>query len=398
MATRLSDFSSKDAVENVVIFVSDSLRNDYLPDSIAELGMRMQAIAPSTFTASSMPSLLTGRYAPNHKVWNFSNHLPEAPHLLRTAHSSGVNVDNVWGDEYENEDKPTLSLLNLDKNTRFEELEPPFVYVVHDHGAHSPYGKQNGRFKNSQEFFEENVADQKNIVNQYVKGVDQSANRFHELYTRLQEESLLEDTLLIFTSDHGELLGEYGSLYEHTSPMVPELLKVPVVFCGAGLPQRSVDDELISGIDLAPTILGAQRRVIPGDIEGNDLWTGRDSGRIIRADAWRDTRFGHGVQYVASSVWDEHGGEVIHHGSRLGRLAFAIGTDTYLAPHAPLVRRQLFRNLRKILQVHVPSRISYGDYEGDFDPSNLRDTSFEHREDVPEVEIDREKLEALGYV
>lgn len=67
-----------------------------------------------------------------------------------------------------------------------------------------------------------------------------------------------KDTLVILTSDHGELFGEYG-LYRHSPGrnnhgLTPQLLHVPLIFLGHGIkPQKNND--YICHLDVAPTIL-----------------------------------------------------------------------------------------------------------------------------------------------
>lgn len=398
MSTSLARLSAVREVENVLLFISDSLRDDYLPRRIAELGVRTHAVSPSTYTASSLPSMLTSTFPHEHGTWNFSFQLPNPPHLLTQATSSGVNVDDVWGEEYENETKPTLSVLNLAENTRLDDLEEPFTFVVHDHGGHSPYGRHGDGFTTTREFFRENDFSQARLVDLYERGVEQSADRFLALYDRLDDRGLLEDTLVVFTSDHGELLGEHGGLYEHTSPMVPETVEVPIVWCGAGLPATHVEDRLFSGVDVAPTALGATGRSIPAEMRGLDLWRGTPGNRPVRADVWRETRFGDRVRYAASSVWNQDGGVVVHRGSRLGRIAYALGSHVYRAPYAPLVRRRPIRSVRALLGVHAPRRVEYGTYTGGTAPEDLLDDRFEIDESTGDVDVDREQLEALGYV
>lgn len=394
----LSELTSVNSVENVLIYISDSLRYDSLPDTISSLGVTIRGIAPSTFTASSVPSILTGKYPHEHKVWGFSEQLSETPYLLRTAHSAGVNVERVWGTDYELNDKPTLSLLNLDRHTPFDELDRPFTYVIHDHGGHAPYGEAGERFKPSREFFEENKNNEELIYKKYRKGVRQSVNRFRDIYKCLREWGELDETLLVFTSDHGELLGEYGGLYEHTSPMVPELLEVPLVFCGAGIPGGMEFETLLSSLDIAPTVLSSQNRPVHRSMDGWDLWEGTRSKRPIRADIWRRSSYGSRIRYAASSVWSERGGLVVHRGPRWGRFVFALGANLYQGPHAPIVRKRPLSNLRALLSVHLPQTVTYGEYEGSVPIEELTRPKFEADTETKQVEVDSEKLRALGYI
>lgn len=53
---------SNPGIKNIMIFVSDALRWDYLPQSVARRGITFKTIASSLFTASSFPSMVTGLY------------------------------------------------------------------------------------------------------------------------------------------------------------------------------------------------------------------------------------------------------------------------------------------------------------------------------------------------
>lgn len=394
----LASRTTVESVENVLVYISDSLRYDALPDAVASRGVTARGIAPSTFTASSLPSILTGQFPHEHKVWGFSDQLRETPVVFTGAPSSGLNVSRVWGTEYELHEKPSLTLLNVDRHTDFDALDRAFTYIIHDHGGHSPYGNAGDRFKPSQSFFDDHYADEDHIHAQYRDGIKQSVDRFLGFYRALKSAGELEDTLVIFTSDHGELLGEYGGIYEHTSPMVPEVLEVPLVFCGAGLPGGERIEPLVSSVDIAPSLLSAQGRPIPTSMRGADLWTSTDPERPIRADIWRKSSYGKHIRYAASSIWDDNGGVVVHRGSRAGRAAFALGANFFRAPYARVVRKHPLRNLGRLLAAHVPTTVRYGSYDGPVAPSELKAPSFETAQDMEQVTVDSEKLEALGYL
>lgn len=73
----------------------------------------------------------------------------------------------------------------------------------------------------------------------------------------LDSEGLAGNTLVIFTSDHGELLGDHQLLLK--GPMMYECaVKVPLIMCWPGtLPNGERRTELVQWIDLAPTVLQA---------------------------------------------------------------------------------------------------------------------------------------------
>jgi hypothetical protein len=213
----------------------------------------------------------------------------------------------------------------------------------------------------------------------------------------------LEETLVIYTSDHGEALGESdnrGSI-SHGDPITPDLVDVPVVFAGAGLPDQELDAPL-SGTDLAPTMLSALGRGGDAQTDGRDCWAGSTTDRLLRSEYWR--RFDAPVigtidRYKATSVWDRDGGFVFHHGNSLFRAGLGIGAECLKAPYSYLYRspRGLSRGA-SLAKTYGTRTIRYG--EPDFDRAEGRDAIAAFREsDMNDGEtIDREQLRNLGYL
>jgi arylsulfatase A-like enzyme len=77
------------------------------------------------------------------------------------------------------------------------------------------------------------------------------------LLDRLRRRGMYDDTLVVFTSDHGEYLGFHHLLLKN-GPMYDPLVKVPLVMKPAGGTRRAVQDSsLVSLVDVAPTVLAA---------------------------------------------------------------------------------------------------------------------------------------------
>lgn len=85
----------------------------------------------------------------------------------------------------------------------------------------------------------------------------------------LDEAGELEDTLVIVTADHGELLGE-DSHYGHPPVVRQELLRVPLIFSGPV--ETGQSNRQVSLIDLAPTMLELAGCPIPGQYQGDPLF------------------------------------------------------------------------------------------------------------------------------
>lgn len=325
----LSELATAESVDNVLVFVSDALRFDFLPETVRELGVTAKAVAPSTFTASALPSLLTGQYPATHKVWMFDDQLRERPELLREdGVDVGFDAEGVWT-QLESKEKPPLKIHHVETESKLEDLESPFVHVVHDIGPHAPYGFENDVFESTKEFFRTHEKNRPGLVELYRRDCRNSAGRFLDVYEALDERGVLEDTLVIFTSDHGQSLGEWtnGGRFGHGHPMCPENVEIPIVFMGAGLPEGKTHPSLLSGTDIVPTVLSAQRGTTPDDVDGIDAWRGvPDAKRKVRSDVWQHLEvaakgYSKDVSvYAATSAWDDTGGYVFHRDSSVERL------------------------------------------------------------------------------
>ena len=90
----------------------------------------------------------------------------------------------------------------------------------------------------------------------------------------LREEGLLDDTVVAFTSDHGDMLFDHGfvakrSFYRNST-------NVPLIFTGRPLEKiaGTVRSDLACLEDIMPTLLGACGVSVPDSVEGIDLLSG----------------------------------------------------------------------------------------------------------------------------
>jgi len=88
----------------------------------------------------------------------------------------------------------------------------------------------------------------------------------------LGELGLLEGSIVIFTSDHGEEFGEHGVVGWHSHTLYDELLRVPLMIRFPGGRQGGLTiDRQVRLLDLAPTVLAAVGVAAPPAFEGVDL-------------------------------------------------------------------------------------------------------------------------------
>lgn len=105
--------------------------------------------------------------------------------------------------------------------------------------------------------------------NYYAKitTVDEQVGR---ILAALEEKGLLENSLLIFCSDHGELLGDHGMSYKWL--MYDPIVHVPLIIRHPGSVRQPQDVyDLVSLVDIGPTVLQAAGIAPPTYMEGRSL-------------------------------------------------------------------------------------------------------------------------------
>jgi arylsulfatase len=87
----------------------------------------------------------------------------------------------------------------------------------------------------------------------------------------LEETGQRENTVIIFTSDHGETLGDHG-LIEKGCRFYEGLVRVPLIWSWPGhFPAGVVSDALVELTDKAPTLLALAGEPIPAHMQGKSL-------------------------------------------------------------------------------------------------------------------------------
>lgn len=87
--------------------------------------------------------------------------------------------------------------------------------------------------------------------------------------TALAESGELEDTIFIYTSDHGEMLGEHGLWYKNC--LYEDAARVPLVVSGPGIPAGITVEAPVGHVDLVHTILDWADAERPDPERGHSL-------------------------------------------------------------------------------------------------------------------------------
>ncbi len=105
------------------------------------------------------------------------------------------------------------------------------------------------------------------LYDRRVEAMDAIVGMF---FDGLHREGLDEGTLVVFTADHGERFWEHES-WAHGPDLYDELLRVPLVVRGPGVPAGGQITQQVALIDLAPTILDLVGLPVPESFQGQSL-------------------------------------------------------------------------------------------------------------------------------
>jgi arylsulfatase A-like enzyme len=105
----------------------------------------------------------------------------------------------------------------------------------------------------------------------YTAGSNYVDDQINRLVVELKQKDLYDETLILITSDHGEMFNEYeipdDLAVQHPNNLSDYITRVPLVFAGGSLPNRTING-IASGIDIAPTIASLVGIDVPDKWEG----------------------------------------------------------------------------------------------------------------------------------
>jgi len=114
------------------------------------------------------------------------------------------------------------------------------------------------------------ITDLEYVISQYDAEIRYADEKFGEIISVLEESGILDETVIIVTSDHGESFGEHDVYFDHADVHEP-IIHVPLIFKHSSFLKGKVKKAFVQLIDIAPTILELFRREVPLDFEGKSL-------------------------------------------------------------------------------------------------------------------------------
>lgn len=314
--------SSTHSGNNLIVISVDTLRADMLScygydrptsptiDGVAQEGVLFEDVsATAPWTLPSHASIFTGLYPNRHGVKSRSQSLPEDVETLAEifaehgfATSAIVNFPYLGeryglhrGFDHFEYMEPTARLPQPSRIRHHAEewlaqnsLEPFFLFV-HFFDAHSSYTSR----RRWEELFvrpSESVADGtseqliqiraanislsdsdvSHLIDLYVSGIYQVDNQISKFLKFLDSKQLGDNTVIVITSDHGEEFFEHGSVL-HGRTQFKEVLSVPLIIRGPGIPRGRRISDPVSLVDIAPTLVSLFGLSTDVSFDGLDL-------------------------------------------------------------------------------------------------------------------------------
>ena len=201
-----------------------------------------------------------------------------------------------------------LKMLRPDKESRLKSLYESFIGrmderqraawdafygpVIDDFYQKNPQGKDLANWK-----FQRYMRD-------YMKTVKSLDDNVGRVLNYLEENGLLDNTLVVYTSDQGFYMGEHGwfdkrFMYEE-SMRTPLIMRLP-----KGFDRKGDITEMVQNIDYAPTFLELAGVKVPEDIQGESLLPLLKGKKPA---SWRKSLYYHFYEYPAEHMVKRHYG------------------------------------------------------------------------------------------
>ena len=195
-------------------------------------------------------------------------------------------------------DEPTLQYIHDSWDIAMSTLTPEQRRVWDD-----SYGRKNRDFLADRPEGKELLRwKYQRYIHDYCRTIRSVDDQIGRVLDYLEESGLMDNTLIVYTSDQGFLLGEHG-LYDKRF-MYEESFRTPLVMRLPGGVRGDIA-EMVQNIDYAPTFLELAGVAVPDDIQGVSLLP------LLRGEhpaGWRRSLYYHFYEYPAEHMVKRHYG------------------------------------------------------------------------------------------
>lgn len=284
-------FGGRAPIRKVVLVTIDTLRADHLSsygfakkttprlDAFAEDGMLFErATVPAPWTAPSMAAMITGRYPYETGVYTNQNQLkPGLGSLATTLSAAGLATawfntnpvlmlgETAFRDGFALVEPPARFAAKLP----YSKIEPSVLSWIEDHAAGDFFVWIHNMDPHSPPT-EDNPYHQDKSWTVYEGEVRLVDDAMGALFDKLKALGIWDETLIIFTSDHGEAFSEH-MLPGHQNVIYDEVLHVPLIIRYSGMGATGRTNEPVELIDLYRTIAELAHIEVPDSVRGESL-------------------------------------------------------------------------------------------------------------------------------
>jgi len=329
------------APPHIILISTDALRADHLSlygyprqtsPSISDLARTSftfsNAITVIAKTGPSFATMLSGRHPQEHRVQKNRQALPaDLPYLPEILKEHGYRTAAFLSNYNLSHEKgysrgfDMFRMFPLDKrkveaiNEAFAQWaradwdQPTFIWIhyIDPHGPYTPPPDYSGMFVDDElfdgskrvtsDYDTTDVAEQEDLLRavpiyQRLQGEDRVAyyvaqydaeiryvdNAVGEIISLLRKRGLFDESVFIFTSDHGESMGEHDYYFEHGAFAYQATLHIPLIIKRPGQREGRTVDTLVSTLDVVPTLLNLAGIAPDLELKGRDLSGGAEKG------------------------------------------------------------------------------------------------------------------------
>lgn len=213
---------------------------------------------------------------------------PVVVDLWSPEHEADVLINYLRNSQQErHSDKPFAMFWSINPpHTPFDEVPEHYKKAYGDRNYREVLNRENVEFKSNRDVKggDRGVEQKIHLAPDYfamVEGVDDQIGR---VIAELKRLDLYENTIIVFSADHGEMMGSHGLM--HKNVWFKEAYEIPLIVHYPKALRAKTDDLLISVPDYMPTMLGllGLGESIPQEVEGKDYSGVFTDEKIIRPD------------------------------------------------------------------------------------------------------------------
>lgn len=224
-----------------------------------------------------------------HTITDWEKRLNSEAWSFEEKYHSDVFVGNMAVNFIERWDRRSPLFLQVGFPGPHEPYDPPerFLEMYSDAPMKEPVGKPNElddkppyhtalleRFATSPNEHRIDIANASKeaiarMRKHYCAAVTTIDEKIGEIMDALSRKGMLENSIVVFTADHGDHLGDHGLPYKWT--MYDPIVRVPLIVSLPGEHEGGmIDDQLFSHIDIGPTLLQMAGISIPAYLDGTE--------------------------------------------------------------------------------------------------------------------------------